>query len=633
MREYSTKIPMDMLQVLRFANETDRLEYIPASNELIFEQSTNSVYLGDGTTAGGILLHLHDTFVALPEQQARENAYLGTDGVALAWEKRNCFIFTPIITDNYHAKNFEYIRTDSSLGTFTITMPQSPVDYDRIIIHDMSGSNDRHPVTVCSAHSFAGYQTTMELRPFSLVEFTFYRGQWAVNQGGYGSVLEADYQYVKTWVFPLAVEVTQYVMTDGQLPSANHEDYALYLDGKETQNFLIDTKTNTVLLQDMPIANGTAQLKFWCSRAAKETSADSDVKVGENFYFTQLPEPQTHWKACDKNSQLALLSIKPFGNVNTIYTLRKLSNGKLLLWGHNLEASTYYNSTSTFYLGTFNSTTNTVTWTVAGTHPTDKCHGMIAEFGNGQLIMGGGFTGTTSASAVPHMYLGTITGSKINWLQLADSAAGKFHDTRNGNCTLHDGRVFNLYGGYGLPGNYSHYTSTIFSVANNNVSGIEQETPFPCAGMSVVQLPDKRLLVTGTVPSYMLSGDANKTFCYFGTINADSSITWREGKGGIQAIFPSILQTFDGKLLVLQNYSPFDNEHPTNKYSIGTVHGTNISWVQNQLPINVDTPSAALVDDKIVYAGWTGKSLDSLELNTCIFAYYAAMTKVVSEYI
>lgn len=631
MREYNTELPVNILSVLRFSNEAHRMEHIPASNELIFEQSTNRVYLGDGMTAGGILLDLHDTFVALPDQQAKSGAYLCTDGTTLAWEKRNYYTFTPFITENYQAKNLDYIRSDSSAGAFTITLPQSPADYDRIIIHDVSGTNGKHPVTVSSAHIFAGHSTVMELRPFSLVEFTFYQGQWAVNQGGSGTALEADYHYVKTWVFPIATEVTQYVMTDGQLPSADHEDYALYLDGKESLNFLIDKTANTVLLQDMPVTDGTAQLKFWCTRPAKEISTDSDVSVGENFYFTQLPKSQAQWKACDKNSQLTLLDKKPFGfsTVNTVYTLKTLVNGKLLLWAHHNEVATSNHSKSTFYLGTLNATTNSVTWTVAGTHPTDKCRGTIAEFGNGQLIMGGGFTGTTSTNSVPHLYLGTFSGNRINWIPLADSAAGNFHDVSNGSCTLHDGRVFDLYGGYGVSGaNYSHYTSRIFSVAQNAVSVIEQETPFPCSGMSAVQLPDKRLLVTGTVPYYVVSGGANKTLCYFGTINADSSITWQEGKGGIQAIFPPLLQTFDRKLLVLQNYSPFANEHPTDKYSIGTVHGTNISWVQNQLPIQIDTAGVTLLDDKIVCVGCTEKPL---AVDTCIFGYYAAMTKIAPE--
>lgn len=619
---------MDTVNLQRFATEAERLNYTPAINELIFDQSGNNLYWGDGTTTGGILLHLHDAFVSLPNQQEHAGDCLHTDGVAAAWEPKAQYSFIPIITDWHYASAREYIRTDSSAGALRITMPAAPSDYDRIIVHDINGSSGQHPVWVVSEFPFAGQGTQFQMQAFSLVEFTFYNGQWAVDQGGCDTIQKVDYQYGKTWVFPLATEVSRYVLTDGQLPSSRPDDYALYIDGKEVSAFTVDTIGNAIVLQDCPTASGMAQLRFWCSRPAQDVEAESDISVGETFYFTSLPEDIALWQADDSANQMALRKASPsFTKLDETYTLKKLSNGKLLLWLHSVAADGSHTK-STMYLGVVNPTTHTVSWTVAARHPTDKCRGLLAEFGNGQLLMGGGFTGATSDNAVPDMYLGTFSGNSIVWTKIATTVAGKLHDARNSTCTLHDGRIFALYGMYSEGGaQYSHYTSGLFSVNNKVVSVVEEETPFPCAGLSVTQLPDRRLLVTGTVPSTIVSGGANKTFCYLGTINADDSIAWQKSKSGIQAVSPAIMHTFDGKLLAFQSL-PGLAGGILDTYYLGAVHGNSVSWVQNILPVKTVAPCAAMLDTNIIYAGGLADTVGGVTTNTCVFSYYAALRKV-----
>lgn len=621
---------MDTVQLQRFDTEIERLNYIPAPNELIFDQASNNLYWGDGATAGGILLHLHDAFVQLPDQQENAGAYLCTDGTVTVWEQRKQYTFTPIITEDYDANTLEYIRTDSSTGDFCITMPHSPADYDKIIIHDSNGSSGQYPVRVYSAFPFAGQGAEFQMQAFSLVEFTFYDGQWAVDQGGWNTMFETDYQYGKTWVFPIAAEVSRYVLIDGPLPSPRHDEYALYINGEEVHSFTVDITGNTILLQDPPAASGMAQLRFWCSRPAQKFDAESDISSGEYMYFTRLPENLALWQSDDSASQVALCKASPsFNKLTETYVLKKLSSGKLLLWLHNLAADNSHTQ-STLYLGTLNTATQTVSWAAAARHPTDKCRGLLAEFGNGQLLMGGGFTGATSDSAVTDMYLGTVTGNSIAWTKIANTVIGKFHDVRNGSCTLHDGRIFALYGVHSESGaEYSHYTSGIFSVNNKVVSVIEAETPFPCAGLSVTQLSDRRLLVTGTAPSTIISGGANKTLCYLGTINADDSISWQKSKSGIRAVSPAIMHTFDGKLLAFQSL-PTIADSTLDTYYLGTLHDNSVSWVQNTLPAKITVPCTAMLDTDIVYVGGLIDIAGATTTNTCIFSYYAALRKVAA---
>lgn len=619
---------MDTVQLQRFATETERLNYTPASRELIFDQASNSLYWGDGTTAGGILLHLHDTFVTLPEQLENAGAYLCTDGTAAVWERRKQYTFTPVITEDYHVNAQEYVRTDSSAGAFCITMPEFPADYDRVIIHDSRGSSGLHPIRVSSAFPFAGHGAEFQMQAFSLVEFTFYDGQWAVDQGGWDTILETDNQYGKTWMFPIDTEVTRYALTDGLLPSPRHDEYALYINGLEVHDFSIDIAGNAILLQDPPVAPGMAQLRFWCSQPAQEFDVESDISSGEYMYFARLPDNLALWQSDDSASQVALCKASPsFSASDETYVMKKLSNEKLLLWLHNVAANNSH-TRSTLYLGTVNTTTQTVSWAVAARHPTDKCRGLLAEFGNGQLLMGGGFTGATSDSAVTDMYLGTVTGASIAWTKIANTVVGKFHDVRNGSCTLHDGRIFALYGTYSEGGvEYSHYTAGIFSVNNKVVSVVEAETPFPCAGLSVTQLPDRRLLVTGTVPSMIVSGEANKTLCYLGTINADDSISWQKGNCGIKAVSPAIMYTFDGKLLAFQSL-PTVMDSTFDTYYLGTIRDSGVSWVQNPLPAKITVPCTAMFGSYIVYAGGLASAAGVITKNTCIFSYSAALRKI-----
>jgi len=78
---------------------------------------------------------------------------------------------------------YQQIFIDSSGGGFTLTMPLTPLDGDRVVLVDENGSWDGNPVTVdMNSKNFLGNadQLLLDLN-YNVVELVYYNGNYTVR--------------------------------------------------------------------------------------------------------------------------------------------------------------------------------------------------------------------------------------------------------------------------------------------------------------------------------------------------------------------------------------------------------------------------------------------------------------------
>jgi hypothetical protein len=106
-------------------------------------------------TTGNVLTSNGSTWVSatpavsLPTQTSNTGKYLTTDGTVAAWATISSGLTsTPVQTSAYTAAVYELVRTNTTSGSFTVTLPASPIDGAQIGVIDIAKTFGSYPLTL-----------------------------------------------------------------------------------------------------------------------------------------------------------------------------------------------------------------------------------------------------------------------------------------------------------------------------------------------------------------------------------------------------------------------------------------------------------------------------------------------------
>lgn len=134
--------------LLRRGPTADRVSFTPLTGEIIFDSETKEVFVGDGSTPGGLKVSLE-----LPPQEPNPGKFLRTDGEELSWQ-------TPIATANVETRGVGLAKVDEPdpvdpaiTISFIESNATSANTADTIVSRDSSGNFSAGTITSTSINS------------------------------------------------------------------------------------------------------------------------------------------------------------------------------------------------------------------------------------------------------------------------------------------------------------------------------------------------------------------------------------------------------------------------------------------------------------------------------------------------
>ena len=141
---------------------------------------------------------------ALPGQAGNAGKYVTTDGTTASWAfiPAGGISYTAVKTSNYSAAVNDGVQTDTSGGSFTVTLPATPAVGDQVIVTDSAGSWATNNLTVGrNGSTIEGTATDLICNISSVSVQLVYSGTtWDVfaQAGGAGGVIDINTQTTGT---------------------------------------------------------------------------------------------------------------------------------------------------------------------------------------------------------------------------------------------------------------------------------------------------------------------------------------------------------------------------------------------------------------------------------------------------
>jgi hypothetical protein len=141
---------------------------------------------------------------ALPGQAGNAGKYVTTDGTTASWAfiPAGGISYTAVKTSNYSAAVNDGVQTDTSGGSFTVTLPATPAVGDQVIVTDSAGSWATNNLTVGrNGSTIEGSATDLICNISSVSVQLVYSGTtWDVfaQAGGAGGVIDINTQTTGT---------------------------------------------------------------------------------------------------------------------------------------------------------------------------------------------------------------------------------------------------------------------------------------------------------------------------------------------------------------------------------------------------------------------------------------------------
>jgi hypothetical protein len=145
---------------------------------------------------------------ALPGQAGNAGKYVTTDGTTASWAfiPAGGISYTAVKTSNYSAAVNDGVQTDTSGGSFTVTLPATPAVGDQVIVTDSAGSWATNNLTVGrNGSTIEGTATDLICNISSVSVQLVYSGTtWDVfaQAGGAGGVIDINTQTTGTLTVP-----------------------------------------------------------------------------------------------------------------------------------------------------------------------------------------------------------------------------------------------------------------------------------------------------------------------------------------------------------------------------------------------------------------------------------------------